>query len=490
MKKIQFPVLLLLLLIGSSCVRNTFTPEEMTEVDTLSAQREVNTAILCTSTSKTWAISQAILNTGSAQLDITDNYNVQDDEFIFTRLGETGTFEWKKRYDVNMNATNMLEARSQQYATSYVSGFSYASGSATEILSNSQELRFVLNPDNTLSASYTVGQTTLQLTLVKKTYSMVLQPPTSLTFTNAFSIETDLIGAPGMLGSFAGNKILIALREDRLATNPGQSRERIIEIDLNDASITDYVYQQPGFASRPCLVVGDKVYVVGGIKTNVYNRLDLSSTPISLEYPQGTVFSRHGTAVLNDDIFFIGGTLGNTPVAEDNRKRILKFNVNTQAFSEFATLPAPKSGARGTIVDGSLYVFGGSENLFGNIPTKTIYKVNLANGSEIEAFDMNKEIDFTFVQEMEHLIYVAGSQLIRDANGITIGREPTIGVFDTMTDTYAEIPTNFDNGSGFETIHQMCILNDKMYIIYGDEDMDTTPSSNFDVWDILVADLN
>ena len=490
MKKIKTPVLLLLLLTISSCIRNTVFPEEINEVDTINVQREENIAIICSSTSKTWAISQATLNTGSSQLDITNNYNVKDDEFIFTRSGETGTFEWKKRYDINLQATNMQETLSQRYTTSYSSDFVYAAESATSILTNSLELSFTLNDDSTLTATFTYGQATLQLTLVKKIYSMLTQPPMMLDFTNAFIIETDLIGAPGMIGSFADHSVLISIREDRLANTPGQSPERIIKLNLNDNSVSDYLYQQPGFASRPCLVVGDQVFVVGGIKTNVYDRLDLNAAPTSLEYPQGTVFSRHGTAVLSDDIFFIGGTLGNTPEAEENRRKILKFNINTHAFSEFATLPEPKSGARSAIVDDHLYVFGGSENYFGSIPTKTIYKVNLQDGSQIQTFEMNKEIDFTFVQEVEHLIYVAGSQLIRDANGITIGREPTVGVFDTMTNTYEEIPTNLMNTTGLETIHQMCILNNKMYIIYGDEDVDTSPSANFDIWNILVADLD
>ena len=490
MEKIQTPLLFLLLLMASSCIRNTVFPEEIVdEVDTLNALRDENTAILCTSTSKTWAIDQAILNTGSSQLDITENYNVKDDEFIFTRSGETGTFEWKKRYDINMQAANEQETLSQRYTTSFSSDFVFAAESATQISTNSAALNFILNDDGTLSATFVSGQATLQLRLVKKIYSMLTQPPTILNFTNAFTVETDLIGAPGMMGSFADNSLLISIREDRLAPTPGQSPERIIALNINNNSISDYVYQQPGFASRQCLVVGDQVFVVGGIRTNVYDRLNLNNSPTELNYPPGTVFSRHGTAVLGDDIFFIGGTLGNTPEAENNRRKILKFNINTQEFSEFATLPQPKSSARSAIVDGHLYVFGGSENLFGNTPTKTIYKVNLQNGSQIETFEMNKEIDFTFVKEVEHLIYVAGSQLIRDANGITIGRAPTVGVFDTMTNTYEEIPTNLMNASGFETIHQMCILNDKIYIIYGDED--TNPiSSEFDVWNILVADLN
>ncbi len=491
MKKINTPFLILLLLMASSCIRNTVFPDEiMNEVDTLNALREENTAILCTSTSKTWAIDHAILNTGSSQLDITEHYNVKDDEFIFTRSGETGTFEWKKRYDINMQATNEQETLSQLYTTSYSSDFSYAAESATQISTNSPELNFTLNDDGTLSATFISGQATLQLTLVKKIYSMLTQPPTMLNFTNAYTIETDLIGAPGMIGSFADNSILITLREDRLTIPFEPSPERILKLDVGNGLVSEYITNTGGFATRRCIIIGDEVFIVGGIKTNVYNRLNLNDPPTRLDYPQGPYFfSRHGTTVINDEIFFIGGYEGQVTNAEENRKKIVKFDQDTQTFTDFATLPEPKSGAGGTIVDNHLYVFGGSQELFGDSPSKTIYKVSVTAPANVESFEMNKEIDFTFVKEVEHLIYVAGSQLIRDANGITIGREPTIGVFDTMTNTYEEIPTNLMNASGFETIHQMCILNDKMYLIYGDEDADPI-STEFDVWNILVADLN
>jgi len=484
------PLLLLLLLMGLSCVRNTEFPEEINEVDTLSALREENTAILCTSTSKTWAISQAILNTGTSQLDITDNYNVKDDEFIFTRSGETGTFEWKKRYDININATNMLETLSQQYTTSYSSDFSYAAESATAIVTNSTDLNFIINEDDTVSATFRSGSSILQLTLVKKIYSMLTQPPTMLNFTNAFSIETDLIGAPGMMGSYADNSVLFSMREDRLSIFPDPTPERIIKFNVNDNSMSEHLFLQSGFASRQCIISGDDIMIVGGERINVYDRLNLDDDPVSFNFPPLPVYSRFGTATQDDDIYIIGGALGTDSAALNNRRKIFKFDLNTQSFGEFAILPEPKSGARGVIVDGSLYIFGGTKDFYGDNPSKSIYKVNLSDASITQLSDMNQEMNFTFVKHDEHLIYVAGSKLLRDTIGNIIGREATVGVLNTMTEVYQEIPTNLMNTSGLETIHQMCILNDKMYIIYGDEDVDTSPSANFDVWDILVADLD
>lgn len=207
-----------------------------------------------------------------------------------------------------------------------------------------------------------------------------------------------------------------------------------------------------------------------------------------------TAYSRYGTAVLEDNVFIIGGFLGNGSEAEANRKKILKLDLNTGVLDNFSVLPEPKSGARSAIVDGFLFVFGGSENYYGDIPTRTIYKVNVSDPSEIEVFEMDVDIDLTYVAVNEHLIYVAGSKIIKDDNGVITGRTFTMGAFDTVTNEYKTIATNLGNPSGYATIHQMSILEDKMYILFGDNDKiaspGTNPFSGFEIWEVLAAPLN
>mgnify|MGYP003310523480 FL=1 len=65
--------------------------------------------------------------------------------------------------------------------------------------------------------------------------------------------------------------------------------------------------------------------------------------------------------------------------------------------------------------------------------------------------------------------------------------KPTIGVYDTSENTYQELSTNLTNTSGYDTIHQMCILNGKMYIIYGENYYGIDEPK---VWEVLVSDLN
>ena len=93
-----------------------------------------------------------------------------------------------------------------------------------------------------------------------------------------------------------------------------------------------------------------------------------------------------------------------------------------------------------------------------------------------------------FVEKFQNLIYVAGQIYTKDENNEIISNNPTVGVYNTLDNTYQELSTNLNNTSGFETIHQMCILNGKMYIIYGENGVDN--GGQFNEWEVLVSDLN
>ena len=100
----------------------------------------------------------------------------------------------------------------------------------------------------------------------------------------------------------------------------------------------------------------------------------------------------------------------------------------------------------------------------------TAYKININNPSNLsETFQIEQAIDIAFVEKFQNLIYVAGQIYTKDENNEIISNNPTVGVYNTLDNTYQELSTNLNNTSGFETIHQMCILNGKMYIIYGEK---------------------
>ncbi len=264
-------------------------------------------------------------------------------------------------------------------------------------------------------------------------------PLTTLDFNNAYTFQARRRWSDkGMVASFTDNSILITGTEVTSTVEAGEYSERIIKINTEDNSISNYLL--PGERA------GDSK---DGVIVGAYKFDDL-----------------------------------------ELRKKIYRLNHTTSTFTEFASLPNPVGAAGSAIVDGNLYVFGGSDMPYGELPTNRIYRVNIENPSDIETFTMNEPMDFTFVQRHKHLIYVAG--MIQDIeDGLLVGRRSSIGVFNTIDNSYQEIDTNLDTGaSELSSVIQMCILEDKMYIIYGDKDVGgILPDPPVDNWDILVANL-
>ena len=271
-----------------------------------------------------------------------------------------------------------------------------------------------------------------------------------------------------MTSSNVDNSILITGTEVMSTIGVGEYAERIIKINTEDHSVSDYLL--PGESAgdpKDGVIVGDKFLSVGARNTNIYDLSNLNSTPSNIEHAAlnsvGS-FYHHSTAVMDNDVFIVGAYgLNDLGLG----KKIFRLNHSTSTFTEFASLPDPVAAAGSAIVDGNLYIFGGSDIPYGELPTKRIYRVNIENPSDIEMFTMNEPMDFTFVQKHEHLIYIAG--MIQDIEGgLLIGRRSSIGVFNTLDKSYQEINTNLDTeANGLSSVIQMCILKDKMYIIYG-----------------------
>ncbi len=255
--------------------------------------------------------------------------------------------------------------------------------------------------------------------------------------------------------------------------------ERILKIDLSTNTTKEIFFNQDDYKTKQIHIVDDRLVVVGGSFVNTYD-LNLTADPISTSH--GKRLSSFGTAILDDDIYIIGGDL--TQVESD---RIFKWDLNTNSLTEFETLLEPRFGARATIVNDTMYVFGGSETPFGEAEN-TIYEIPMNDPFNIGTFRMDLPAKFSFVQQFENTIFIAASMEQRAENGYLLYRESTIGIFDTHYNTYKEIETNLDNSSGLNTIYQMCILDNKMYIIYGNKEVNSSGPCN--EWEVMVSELN
>ena len=305
-----------------------------------------------------------------------------------------------------------------------------------------------------------------------------------LNFSTAFTFENVAIygiGATGMIGSSADNSLFIATRNNNFDNQQGGTIERILKINLETNTITEQSFQNADFVTKRLHIDGNQLFVFGGRHVNTYTT-DLSGAdPTSVLH--GRELTRFGMAELNGNAYLIGGDLG----IEDEGEKIFIWNIETETLSEFWSLPEAKYSAGATIVGDNLYVFGGTSE-FGvpaGINATTAYKININNPSNIEINQLNQVIDVAFARKYQNLIYIAGQIISVDEDGVGYANNPTIGVYDTLENTYKELNTNLTNPSGFHTIHQMCILNGKMYIIYAQAN-----GSGMEQWEILVSDLN
>ncbi len=455
---------------------------------TLSELRDKTTNILTsTGNSKTWKISKATLTNGNSEIDITQNFNVVDDEFIFSGTTENGTLEWRKGYDIQTKASNISGTLLDKYVSPITTTFSYQDNSSTVVKANSGNSTFQVNEDNSVEATITNDDNTkYTFTLIEKTLNDFLSAPKSgLNFTTAFTFESDAINGSsraGMIGSYADNSLFIATREDELENSESVRPERILKFDIATNTITENLFFKLDFVTKRLHIIGNQLIVVGGKQVNTYN-LDLSGgDPVSMDH--GKNFTRFGMTVLNDNAYLIGGGLNETAA-----NKIYSWNIASQSLAELTTLPEAKYGTDGTIINDNLYVFGGTNTfpISSSPSSNKVYKVDVNDPSNIETLTINQAIDIAFVQKYQNLIYIAGQIYTKDSNNLITANRPVIGVFNTLDNSYQELNTNLTSSSGSDTIHQMCIFNNKMYVIYGNQGKDN--GGQFKEWKILVSDL-
>ena len=295
-----------------------------------------------------------------------------------------------------------------------------------------------------------------------------------LDFSTALTFESQYIyglGATGMIASPADNSLFISMRENYT--------ERVLKINIDTNNITEKIFDQEDYVTKRLHIEGNELMVFGGQYVNTYN-LDLSGgDPTSVSH--GKTLTRFGLTELEGNAYLIGGGLN------EFAEKIYTWNFETETISDFTSLFQGLFQGDGTIVDDYLYIFGGTLTFGDPVPVSTTaYKISINDPSNIETFQINKAIDVAFAERFENLIYVAGQIITADAQGNTTAINPTIGVYDTYENTFEELSTNLTNISGFDTIHQMCIVNGKMYIIYGT----AVNTSVVQQWEVLVSDLN
>jgi hypothetical protein len=461
------------------------------------AERETSITTLTNGASKVWRINSATLNNANGTFDIGNNFNVLDDEFIFARgtvTGKTafqGSLEWRQGNIISFSAGSAEEAKFESYTSPQTFNYDFETESSSALLSEAAKFNFTISSANELIGTITFSETaTLDVSLTEKLATDYKQVPIApLNFSEAFTFESNNVstGAPGMVGSLSDQSFFFATREAGF-NNGTVNPERIIRFDLNTTNTTEVLNFNADFVTKQMNILNNKLYVAGGQRINIYD-LKLQNEPVSLT-DYGTALglqyfnlSRHGTAVTDNTIYLIGGNLDNTL-----GDKIFAYDLATETMTEFATMPEPRTGARAEIVNGKLYVFGGTESFLTPPAKNTIYIYDMKT-RELTIENMPNPVLLTYTGKIENLIYVGGRNQTQttDENGETIfDQEPFLGIYDTTTKTFTELETNLES-EGIETIHSMAVFDNKLFVIYGQ--WEAQEEGQLQTWSILSAGI-
>lgn len=473
--------------------------EDLTEP--LANQRQAVLDGLTNTDEKVWKITEAILTNESGTIDISSNFNITDDELVFinsvfegSKTDFNGTLEWRGGNAINTLGTTSEETLLDYYESPLRFPFDFIGESSVDLESPGFTFKYI--DENSITGTV-IGEesSTIALTLAPKTsddYAKVPDEP--LSFSQAFSYPSNAVSgfAPGMVGSNSTNSIFIVTRESDMNSGTGINPERVTKLDISSNVLTDQLYFQSDFVSKQIHIVDNQLKVIGGQFINTYD-IGLQSEPTTTSYDGQIALSRHGSAVIDDEIYIVGGSLGDTQNLGDE---IFKWDDINNTLTQVAIMPETRSGARAETVQNKLYIFGGTEEFVGQEAKNTVFIYDLVT-EQITTEVLPTGLHFTYTAKQENLIYVAGQikTFTEDADGdgnpdgffTQLDNEPYLGVYNTQTKEFTELNTDLLSPES-ETIHAMTVMNGKLYVLYGQ--FQEVTEGEFQNWDILVADLN
>ncbi|MCH9661203.1 MAG: hypothetical protein K0U54_09860 [Bacteroidetes bacterium] len=466
------------------------TPPE----ETITEQQTATIEILTEGLSETWKISNASLTNANGTFDISNHFNITDDEFIFSA---EGSLEWRIGHDINTAATSTEDAKLDYYRSSNISSFNFNADSGNELTAINGDFTLTVVDDNTVNGAIAFDNgAMLAVSLTQKLAEDYPQIPVNgLTFTDVNTFQSIMVvgGAIGMTGSNATNSLYVVTREDSEGSN-GESPEKIFKLSLDNNTFQERLFFQQDFVTKRPYILNGNLSVYGAQYVNSYDQ-ELQNDPSTMAHGansdnDGIGLTRFGAAVQDDYVYLTGGDLdglGNT-----SGNKIRKFDNVSGQIQDFATLPESRYWAGTEIVNDNLYVFGGKQNFVQDyISESTSYLCDLNSGT-ITSFELPVALFTTFVVRQGDLIYVAG-QIREDLDGDENidNFDIYLGVYDTVNNTMTEISTDLDDSDAFTTIYGMTIFNDKLYVVYGDASQpQDVPNGIIPTWQIKAANIN
>jgi len=227
----------------------------------------------------------------------------------------------------------------------------------------------------------------------------------------------------------------------------------------------------------PAVAVGECVYILGGNaedgKVGDIERFNTVTGKVTLMKTKLLPRRYHTAEVYGGKIYITGG------YGEDNQSnsRLEIYDPETDSLSEGAPFPNPRYLVSSVMVDGKMYIFGGSwVNPRGRISYKLdIYDVKTDKWTEGASMLLGRQTD---VVEKNGMVYAVGGY---DGKVAVKNFE----VYDTKKDRWAELPDlPFDISA-----HHCVIMGNKIYSFGDYYELDRVWAYDFnsEKWDVIMS---
>ena len=411
---------------------------------------------------KVWKIDQAILrNSSTAALEVNQEYTIKDDVFVISSSSSNSIdLKWERGLIFNPLAATLQEFNKDERASAIRQSLNYQGrdnafrNGAADYYFEYDEVAEKINGTIFLS-----DNAKIDLVLSEKRPQDDLQAPQNLNAVSLlFTLPQTSLWA-GMKYSRANNTLLVNTPILPWVTNNIEIRTAAYNT-TTDVLTTSQFLETNDHPWTNLEVINDVVYNVGGAKIQAFDTsFGMPTSEFTIDIAgAGPPLFEYGSSSVDGDIYIFGGTLSTFDFSE-----IGVFTPNTQNTVEILTaLPVKMPFADGEIVGDILYIFGGHLGVeTGANPNN--YKYNLITG-ELSSFEMPVSISFTSTAVVQNLIYVAGRRSIdSDGDGNADSLISYLGVYDTITGTFTEIPLDFITNPN-EHIYKIDATEDTIYL--------------------------
>jgi len=457
-----------LLLIGCKNDDDTINPQD--PEPTLEELQDISLQILTGGAEKTWYITNASLVNDNGTFNITNNFNVQDDDFVFNT---DGTLIWNQGFDINADATSPQTASIDYYLGPIETNYAFLAESSTQIEASNGRINVEVVDEENLTAAITfegrMPGGTLNLNLQQRTPGTYPSPPTnglnfSLVTTNQNGGNIFGDGTAGFIGSYSDNSLFVVSRDD-FQSNGTTSPEQILKYSISNNQWTENLFFQADFVTKRLNIINNELVAFGGFNVNNYPLTPNGDATATFEH--GIGLTRFGFTVQNDFAYVIGNNVDQTA----QPATVNRYNYLTNAITTVATLPKARVYAGAEVVNETLYVFGGRDDFLSENLDAECFAVNL-NTNQITSFNMPDAPTMSFAAKNQNLIYVgyetrteAGDPGINDDD-----RTINFAVYNTLDGSFTSLSHNLDDSDIASSIHGITIFNGSLYVIYGGAD--------------------